>query len=132
MNLDADIREFQKELRACTEGALTGSGDTQYSEAKFLQVKRIIERFRGREEYSDMDRRWTAKVTDVRNWFVFAASERWREDDTEYEHYADSGGKSGGQKEKLALYCAGSQPGLSVWSRMGASAFPLFPLCGNR
>ncbi len=49
-----------------------------------------------------MDRRWTAKVTDVRNWFVFAASERWREDDTEYEHYADSGGKSGGQKEKLA------------------------------
>ncbi len=102
MNLDADIREFQKELRTCTEGALTGSGDTQYSEAKFLQVKKIIERFSGREEYSDMDRRWTAKVTDVRNWFVFAASERWREDDTEYEHYADSGGKSGGQKEKLA------------------------------
>ena len=25
-----------------------------------------------------------------------------REDDTEHEHYADSGGKSGGQKEKLA------------------------------
>jgi len=99
---DADIRDFQTELRACTEGALTGSEDAQYSEAKFLQVKRIIERFRGREEHADLDRRWTAKVTDVRNWFVFAASERWREDDTEYEHYADSGGKSGGQKEKLA------------------------------
>jgi uncharacterized protein YPO0396 len=102
MNLDADIRDFQTELRACTEGALTGSEEAQYSEAKFLQVKRIIERFRGRDEHSDMDRRWTAKVTDVRNWFVFAASERWREDDTEHEHYADSGGKSGGQKEKLA------------------------------
>ncbi len=102
MNLDADIRDFQTELRTCTEGALTGSEDTQYSEAKFLQVKRIIERFRGRDEHSDMDRRWTAKVTDVRNWFVFAASERWREDNTEHEHYADSGGKSGGQKEKLA------------------------------
>ena len=102
MNLDADIREFQTELRACTEGALTGSEDAQYSEAKFLQVKRIIERFRGRDEHSDLDRRWTAKVTDVRNWFVFAASERWREDNTEHEHYADSGGKSGGQKEKLA------------------------------
>jgi uncharacterized protein YPO0396 len=38
----------------------------------------------------------------VRNWFVFAASERWREDNTEFEHYSDSGGKSGGQKEKLA------------------------------
>lgn len=102
MNLDADIRDFQTELRTCTEGALTGSEDAQYSEAKFLQVKRIIERFRGRDEHSDMDRRWTAKVTDVRNWFVFAASERWRADDTEHEHYADSGGKSGGQKEKLA------------------------------
>ncbi|RJP78625.1 MAG: ATP-dependent exonuclease SbcCD, C subunit-like protein [Desulfobacteraceae bacterium] len=102
MNLDADIRDFQSELRACTEGALTGSEDAQYSEAKFLQVKRIIERFRGREEHSDLDRRWTSKVTDVRNWFIFAASERWREDNTEHEHYADSGGKSGGQKEKLA------------------------------
>lgn len=49
-----------------------------------------------------MDKRWTRKVTDVRNWFVFSASERWREDDAEYEHYTDSGGKSGGQKEKLA------------------------------
>ncbi len=99
---DADIRDFHAELRACTEGALTGSDDAQYSEAKFLQVRRIIERFRGREGQSELDRRWTAKVTDVRNWFVFAASERWREDDGEYEHYADSGGKSGGQKEKLA------------------------------
>lgn len=102
MNLDTDIREFQSELRACTEGALSGSEDEQYSEAKFLQVKRIIERFRGRQEHADLDRRWSAKVTDVRNWFVFAASERWREDNSEHEHYADSGGKSGGQKEKLA------------------------------
>ncbi|MBM9519127.1 ATP-dependent exonuclease SbcCD, C subunit-like protein [Desulforhopalus vacuolatus] len=102
MNTDAEIRAFQAELRACTEGTLTGSEDTQYSEAKFLQVRQIIDRFRGRTEYSDLDRRWTAKVTDVRNWFVFAASERWREDNSEHEHYADSGGKSGGQKEKLA------------------------------
>ncbi|MDD5403169.1 MAG: ATP-binding protein [Sulfuricella sp.] len=99
---DADIRDFQAELRACTEGALTGSEDAQYSEAKFLQVKRIIERFRGREGLSEQDRRWAAKVTDVRNWYVFAASERWREDHSEHEHYSDSGGKSGGQKEKLA------------------------------
>ena len=116
---DADIRDFQSELRACTEDTLTGSEDEQYSEAKFLQVRRIIERFRGREGRSEQDRRWTAKVTDVRNWFVFAASERWREDDSEHEHYADSGGKSGGQKEKLAytvlaaslVYQFGLEPG---------------------
>ena len=101
-SLDAEIRDFQQDLRACTEGAVTGSDDAQYSEAKFLQVKAIIDRFRGREGLSEQDRRWTAKVTDTRNWFLFAASERWREDKTEYEHYSDSGGKSGGQKEKLA------------------------------
>ncbi len=101
-SLDAEIRELQSDLRACTEGELTGSDDSQYSEAKFLQVKRIIDRFRGREGLSEQDRRWRAKVTDVRNWFLFAASERWREDDSEHEHYSDSGGKSGGQKEKLA------------------------------
>lgn len=99
---DADIRDFQSELRACTEGALTGSDDDQYSEAKFLQVRQIIERFRGREGQAEQDRRWSAKVSDVRNWFMFAASERWREDNSEHEHYSDSGGKSGGQKEKLA------------------------------
>lgn len=99
---DADIRDFQGELRACSEGSITGSDDAQYSEAKFLQVRHIIERLRGREGLSEHDRRWTTKVTDVRSWFVFAASERWREDDSEHEHYSDSGGKSGGQKEKLA------------------------------
>jgi len=99
---DMELRDFQQELKACTEGALTGSEDAQYSEAKFLQVKAIIERFRGREGSTELDRRWTRKVTDVRQWFAFSASERWREDDSEHEHYTDSGGKSGGQKEKLA------------------------------
>lgn len=101
-SLDADLRDFQQDLRSCTEGSLTGSADEEYTEAKFLQVRRIIERFRGREGSAEMDRRWTRKVTDVRNWFVFSASERWREDDREHEHYSDAGGKSGGQKEKLA------------------------------
>lgn len=99
---DADLRDFQQDLRSCTEGALTGSSDEEYTETKFLQVRRIIERFRGREGSAELDRRWTRKVTDVRNWFVFSASERWREDDREHEHYTDAGGKSGGQKEKLA------------------------------
>ena len=99
---DAEIRDFQQDLRTCTEGAVTGSDDVQYSDAKFLQVKAIIDRFRGREGLTELDRRWTEKVSDVRNWFLFAASERWRADESEFEHYSDSGGKSGGQKEKLA------------------------------
>ena len=99
---DSDIKDFRVQLKACTEGALTGSDDEQYAETKFLQVKAIIERFRGRSGETESDARWTKKVIDVRNWFLFAASERWRETGEEYEHYTDSGGKSGGQKEKLA------------------------------
>ena len=98
-----EIRDFRTDLRACTDNAVSpGTADDQYSEQKFLQVKRIIERFKGRDGQSEADQKWTRLVTDVRNWYTFTASERYREDDSEYETYADSGGKSGGQKEKLA------------------------------
>jgi len=100
--VNVEIRDFRKELRDCTSGSLSGDDSGQYSEQKFLQVKALIERFRGREGQTEPDRQWTRKVTDVRNWFTFSASERWRTDDTEHENYTDSGGKSGGQKEKLA------------------------------
>ncbi|NMR32041.1 ATP-binding protein [Crystallibacter degradans] len=97
---DADVREFGIDLRACSEGTL--GNDDQYSEQKFLQVEKLVNRFRGREGLTSLDERWTAKVTDVRNWFTFSASEKWTETGEEHEHFTDSGGKSGGQKEKLA------------------------------
>ena len=97
-----EIREFRDELRACTDNVIGGDDSQQYSEERFLQVKRIIDRFKGREGLIDADRSWTKHVTDVRQWFVFSASERCRSDDREFENYTDSGGKSGGQKEKLA------------------------------
>ncbi len=97
-----DVKDFRADLRACTDDTVSGSDSDQYSEQKFLQVSRIIERFRGREGQTEQDRKWTRFVTDVRNWYVFGASECWRSDGSEHEHYADSSGKSGGQKEKLA------------------------------
>ncbi len=99
---NTEIREFRDELRACTDNVISGDDSEQYSEERFLQVKRIIDRFKGREGTVDQDRNWTRRVTDVRQWFVFSASERWRSDDSEHENYTDSAGKSGGQKEKLA------------------------------
>ncbi|NEA67483.1 ATP-binding protein [Streptomyces sp. SID12488] len=99
---NTEIREFTAELRACTDDVLSGDDSDLYSEEKFHQVQRLIERFKGREGHTDADRAWTKRVTDVRYWFVFSASERRREDNSEYEVYSDSGGKSGGQKEKLA------------------------------
>ena len=97
-----EIRQFQMDLRACTDDTFNAPDDDAYSERKFRSVCEIVERLKGRPEHSDADRRWTALVTDVRNWFTFSASERWKETDEEHEHYTDSGGKSGGQKEKLA------------------------------
>ncbi|MCL7493187.1 hypothetical protein M8I34_17510 [Streptomyces sp. MCA2] len=99
---NTEIREFTAELRACTDDVLSGDDSDLYSEEKFHQVQHLIERFKGREGHADSDRGWTKRVTDVRYWFVFSASERRRENDSEYEVYSDSGGKSGGQKEKLA------------------------------
>jgi uncharacterized protein YPO0396 len=96
-----DVSQFRSDLRNLTNDSLAVDGD-QYSEQRFTDVKRIIERFRGREGYAESDKTWTRRVTDVRNWFVFSASERDVGTDAEWEHYSDSDGKSGGQKEKLA------------------------------
>ncbi|HOP31367.1 MAG TPA: SbcC/MukB-like Walker B domain-containing protein, partial [Spirochaetota bacterium] len=100
--IDQEIRQFQEDLRLCLGETLSGDEGEAYTEEKFAQVKALIDRFRGREGVTEADRRWTDKVTDVRNWFLFSASERWVEDDSEREFYSDSSGKSGGQKEKLA------------------------------
>jgi uncharacterized protein YPO0396 len=97
-----EIRVFRDELRQCSHGSIGADENDQYSEDRFLLVKNLIEKFRGRAGQTEADRGWVKRVTDVRNWCTFAASERWRSDDTEHENYTDSGGKSGGQKEKLA------------------------------
>jgi uncharacterized protein YPO0396 len=94
---DPEIAKFKNDLKNCLENTI---GDTDlYNEEKFMRVKIILDRFTSGDV---LNINWTNKVIDVRNWFTFTASERWREDDVEREFYSDSSGKSGGQKEKLA------------------------------
>ncbi len=93
-----DILNFKQDLRACLSGVY-GDADDIYTEEKFFQVKKLLDRFRGETEE---DSRWTRRVTDVREWYTFGAEERWRENDEAHEYFSDSSGKSGGQKEKLA------------------------------
>lgn len=116
-----DIGDFKNDLRACLEN-IYGETDN-YNEAKFLQVKKILDRFKGT---TDEDRRWTDRVTDVRQWYTFGASELYQEDHTEKEYYSDSSGKSGGQKEKLAYTILASaiafQFGLS-WDENRSKSF---------
>ncbi|MFZ4426594.1 MAG: ATP-binding protein [Saprospiraceae bacterium] len=96
-NRDYDIRTFKEELKACYSNIL--DTNDAYTEDRFRDVQKILNRFRSNE---NKDIEWTNKVTDVRNWFDFNASERYFADHTEKEFYAGSSGKSGGQKEKLA------------------------------
>ncbi len=95
-----EIREFKLSLKQAISGSI--GDDNIYDEQKFLQIKEIIERLNGREGYSDVDKKWRKLVTDVRNWFDFSAMERYISDGSDKEYYPHSGGKSGGQKEKLA------------------------------
>ncbi len=97
-SVNKDIRQFKEDLRLCYINTL-GDESGLYNEAKYEQVKKILDRFASME---NVDREWTSTVTDVRNWFEFNASERYASDDSEKEFYEGSGGKSGGQKEKLA------------------------------
>ena len=94
---DTEVRNFRTELKNCLKDTL-GQED-YYNEQKYVQVKQLLDRFRSEE---NSEKRWREKVTDVRNWYTFGASERNRETEEEVNYYSDSGGKSGGQKEKLA------------------------------
>lgn len=89
-NIDADIRAFRNDLRAC----IPDVGQPDYEDS-FQKIKALIDRFKN-------ETRWTNKVTDVRQWLDFSASEKYRADDSERHYYSDSSGKSGGQKAKLA------------------------------
>jgi uncharacterized protein YPO0396 len=91
---DSEVREFRTQLRACLPD-ITQPRTAEANEASFQRIQALIRRF-------EQEERWTAKVTDVRNWLDFSAEERYREDDTTKNYYNDSSGKSGGQKTKLA------------------------------
>lgn len=93
-----DILTFKQDLRACLSNVY-GNSDDLYTEEKFFQVKKLLDRFCGD---SEEDVRWTKRVTDVRQWYSFGAEERIRDTDERKEYFSDSSGKSGGQKEKLA------------------------------
>ena len=100
---DQEICQFKSDMRTCTSNILDNDNWTfEEADRKFREVKALIDRFKGEVNGADIDGRWRKKVTDVKQWFEFSASEHARSDDSQVDYYEDSGGKSGGQKEKLA------------------------------
>lgn len=100
---DREIADFKADLRNCTSLSVT---DSEFNEAqaeeKFLEMKKLIDRFEGRDGYASLDAAWRRKMLDVRNWKIYGAQELYSLDNQEKEYYDGSDGKSGGQKEKLA------------------------------
>jgi uncharacterized protein YPO0396 len=89
-----EIRDFKEDLKTCLGDVARQTAED--NEQRFQTIRtRLIERFKAEDK-------WTALVTDVRNWLDFSVSERYRADQSEKEHHTDSSGKSGGQKVKLA------------------------------
>jgi len=91
---DTDVKEFRNLLKDC----LPDVGQTRTLEANensFQRIRILLQRF-------EKEANWTNKVTNVRNWLDFSASELYRENGAQKNYYSDSSGKSGGQKAKLA------------------------------
>ncbi len=91
---DPEINMFRKELDACVTGQFEGTPAAD--EARFKQIETLLNKLREEE-------RWRLKVTDVRNWFDFAAVETDDATGAERSYYDDSAGQSGGEKAKLAF-----------------------------
>jgi uncharacterized protein YPO0396 len=92
---DPEIREFQSMLR----NAIQMSGPEQSEldlEESFQRISTIIKKLKG-------DMKWSARVTDVRNWTDFFVAELAQSDHAALSFYSDSNGLSGGQKAKLAF-----------------------------
>jgi len=92
--IDSDIREFRSRLKSCLEFGL--NADAAARESAFFRISELIKRIREKPD-------WAIKVVDTRNWLKFAVEERRREDNSQENFYDDTGGKSGGQKAKLAF-----------------------------
>lgn len=92
---DTQIREFQALLRNAIQMSGTQVEELDLEES-FQRISNMISRLK-----SDM--KWSAHVTDVRNWTDFFVVELNRETHVEISFYSDSSGLSGGQKAKLAF-----------------------------
>ena len=121
-----DIREFKAELRDCI--AETFGNEDVYNEDRFYKVKKLLDKFKGA---TLTENNWTNRVTDVRNWLTFSATEKFFNDNTEKEFYNDSSGKSGGQKEKLAYTILASALAYRFGPAGNRARIEIFPICNH-
>jgi len=94
-----EVQEFRNDVKEALSHAW--SDDRQFAEQRFNVLERLVERL-GSQAPEDKD--WRKAVLDVRQHVEFIACELDR-DGREIEVYRSGGGKSGGQRQKLAATC---------------------------
>lgn len=94
-NREPEINDFRNSLKTCLGDVTRQTAEDNEQRFKNIQKLLII-------PFTERNR-WTDRVTDVRNWLDFSASERDRTDNKEKSYYIGSPGLSGGEKAKLAF-----------------------------
>jgi len=89
------VRDFRFKMDHALKNILNADESEAVREECFHQIRGLIEEL-------DRDPKQRDHVIDVRNWFEFKALERYREGNVPKETYAGAGGKSGGEKYRLA------------------------------
>jgi uncharacterized protein YPO0396 len=98
-----EVLDFRRRLKEWVpDTKRMGAGDIAYLEEHFTQV---ISPFIEELQKNDL---WRKRVTDVRNWMEFKATEHFFEDNTITNVYESSGSLSGGQAAQLTYTILGS------------------------
>lgn len=89
------VKDFRFKMDNALKNILNADESVEVREQCFHQINGLIEEL-------DKDPKTRDHVIDVRNWFDFKALERYREGNIPKETYSGAGGKSGGEKYRLA------------------------------
>lgn len=99
---DEEISNFKKEVKSCfypIGGSISAEDRLKRNKEIFVNIKNLLEKL---EKYNLPGDRWAKKVTDVRNWFSFTASERdIHQFDKEIKAHSGTASKSGGETFKI-------------------------------
>lgn len=97
-----EVRDFLSDMRAVTEESFGSEQETQaQAERRFERMNTLLERLGSADP---ADRAWRTRVLDTRLHLTFIAVERDAQGN-QTDVYQGSGGRSGGQGQKLVTFC---------------------------
>ncbi len=100
--ISSEVRAFTDDLNRITSGAFNSAAESSaQAEQRFLLMKQVLERLGSADP---ADRRWRDRVLDTRAHVSFRAIEHDSQG-VQTDVYEGSGGRSGGQSQKLVTFC---------------------------